>query len=144
MAEMMNWLHKHEDLLQQFGTISLILLLITIVVLPIVVIKLPADYFDKEKREHASRKRKHPHLWGIISLLKNLLGLLLILVGLVMLVLPGQGMLTIMIGLALTNFPGKYKLVCRIARRPGVRKSLNNIRELAGEPPFQVSRGQST
>lgn len=138
MVDIMNWFHNHEDFLQQVGTVSLILLFVTLVVLPIIVAKLPEDYLDRVRREPASRKRKHPLLWGMLSLLKNLLGLFLILVGLAMLVLPGQGILTILIGLALTNFPGKYKLECRITRRPVVRNTLNKIRELADEPPFRM------
>ncbi len=138
ITDMMNWLHNHKDIMEQVGTVSLILLFVTLVILPIVVIKLPEGYLDREKREPVRRKRKHPLLWGMLSLLKNLLGLLLILVGLAMLVLPGQGMVTILIGLALTNFPGKYKLECRIARQPAVRKTLNKIREFADEPPFRI------
>ena len=138
MAEIMDWLRSHEDLLQQLGTLSLILLLVTVVVLPFVVAKLPTDYFETEKREPASSKRKHPLLWGIISLLKNVIGLFMILAGLVMLVLPGQGTIAILVGLALTNFPGKYKLQRRIASQPAVLKTLNKIRELAGEPPFSM------
>ena len=139
MAEVMDWLRSHEDIMQQLGTLSLILLLFTVVVLPIAVAKLPQDYFEKEKREPASSKRKHPLLWVIISLLKNLIGLFMILAGLVMLILPGQGTVAILVGVALTNFPGKYKLQRRIASQPAVLKTLNKIREIAGEQPFQMS-----
>jgi hypothetical protein len=137
MADLTNWLSSHQQLLQQLGTVSLILMIVTLVVLPIVVAKLPDDYFTKEKREPASRTRKYPVFWAALSILKNLLGLLLIAVGVAMLVLPGQGMVTILIGLALTNFPGKYKLECRIACQPAVMTTLNKIRELAGRPPFR-------
>ena len=139
MAEIMEWFRSHEKLLHQLGTLSLILLLVTVVVLPIAVAKLPDDYFEREKREPASSKRKHPLLWGIISFLKNLLGLFMILAGVVMLVLPGQGTVAILVGVAMTNFPGKYKLQRRIASQPAVLKTLNKIRKIAGEPPFQVS-----
>ena len=138
MAEVLDWLRSHEDLMQQLGTLSLILLLVTVVALPIVVAKLPQDYFDREKREPASSKRKNPFLWGIISLLKNVLGLFMILAGLVMLVLPGQGTVAILVGVALTNFPGKYKLERRIASQPAVLKTLNKIRELGGGTPFSI------
>jgi hypothetical protein len=131
-----NWIHSHEPLLEQVGTVSLILLAVALVALLIVVTKLREDYFTGEKREPASRTRKRPLLWGALSLLKNLLGLLLILVGLAMLVLPGQGTITILVGLALTNFPGKYALERRIAMQPAVGKTLNKIRELAGRPPL--------
>ena len=138
MAAIMEWFRSNEHLLHQLGTLSLILLLVTVVVLPIAVAKLPADYFERERREPARGKRKHPLLWGIISLLKNVLGLFMILAGVVMLVLPGQGTIAILVGVAMTNFPGKYKLQRRIASQPAVLKTLNKIREIAGEPSFQI------
>lgn len=144
MAEVTNWLHDHQELMRQLGTISLILLVVTLVTLPIVVIKLPEDYFTRERREPASRTRKHPIFWTALSLVKNLLGLFLILAGLAMLVLPGQGMVTILMGLAMTNFPGKYKLERRIAGQPAVGKTLNRIRELAGRPRLEIPSNEQS
>jgi archaellum biogenesis protein FlaJ (TadC family) len=138
MAEITQWIEGHQALVQQIGSLSLIVLAVTVVALPVVVIKLPQDYFTVEKREPASQTRKQPLLWAVLSLLKNLLGILLILVGLAMLVLPGQGTVTILIGLALTNFPGKYAVEQRIVRQPAVGKTLNRIRELGGAPPLSL------
>jgi hypothetical protein len=142
MTDVTSWLRANELLLQQIGTVSLILLAVTVVALPVVVAKLPEDYFTREKREHASRGRRHPLVWGILSVLKNLFGLLLILAGLAMLVLPGQGTVTILIGLALVNFPGKYALERRIAGQPAVGKTLNAIRKLAGRSPLLLPTGE--
>ena len=66
------------------------------------------------------------------------LGVVFILAGLAMIVLPGQGVLTILIGLALTNFPGKYALEQRLVRRPAVSGALNWIRQKAGRPPLEI------
>ena len=138
MEKVIAWIDGHQALLQQLGTLSLIVLAITVVALPVVVIKLPEGYFTAEGREPASRSRKHPVLWAALSFLKNLLGILLVLVGLAMLVLPGQGTVTILIGLALTNFPGKYAIEHRIVCRPAVGRTLNRIRELGGVPPLRM------
>jgi len=135
---MMGWLQAHERMLQYLGVSSLILFVITLVVLPIAVIKLPEDYFTRENRRPASRSRKYPAFWLALSILKNLLGLVIILVGIAMLVLPGQGIITIVIGLAMTNFPGKYALERRIAGQPTVGRALNKIRKRAGQPPLQL------
>ena len=128
------WLSENEQLIQEIGTVSLVMLGLTIVVLPVVVMKLPADYFINEKREPSWRTRKHPLMWVSLSLVKNVIGLSLILVGVAMLVLPGQGTITILIGLAMTNFPGKYGLERRIACQPAVGYTLNKIRKLTGVP----------
>jgi hypothetical protein len=136
MERFSDWIQSHMLIWQFLGTISLILLVVTLVALPIVIIKLPDDYFSREKREPARRARKHPLFWGVVTVLKNLLGMVLILAGIAMLVLPGQGVLTILIGLAISNFPGKYALERRIAGRPAVEKALNRIRRVAGRPPL--------
>lgn len=138
MERITEWIQGHRTLVEQLGALSLVVLFISVVVLPVVVIRLPEDYFVRERRERASRIRKHPLLWGLLSLLKNLVGILLILAGLAMLVLPGQGALTMLIGLALTNFPGKFVLERRIACQPAVGKTLNRIRELGGQPPLRM------
>jgi len=136
MAGFGTWLQEHEQLFRQLGTVSLVLLVVTLVVLPIVVVTLPDDYFIRDKRAPARRDRKYPIVWGALSVFKNLVGLILILAGLVMLVLPGQGLVTILIGLALTNFPGKYVIERRLASRPAVDATLNKVRRLAGRAPL--------
>ena len=136
LKEITAWLTEHQQLVQQTGNVSLIVFVITIAALPVVVMKLPEDYFVREKREPARRTRKRPFVWAVTSLGKNLLGLLLILVGTVMLVLPGQGIVTILIGLAITNFPGKYALERRIASQPAVGAALNKLRKLTGTRPL--------
>lgn len=136
LESLTGWIQSHAQLWQYLGTISLIMLVVTLVALPIIVVKLPEDYFSREERNPARRARKHPLFWGALSILKNLLGLLLILAGLAMLVLPGQGLLTILIGLTISNFPGKYTLERHIAGLPAIERALNKIRRSAGKPPF--------
>ncbi|MCM2375182.1 PGPGW domain-containing protein [Aporhodopirellula aestuarii] len=70
--------------------------------------------------------------------LKNTLGVFLLVIGISMLVLPGQGLLTILIGLSLLDFPGKYRLERYLVTRPPVFKSLNWLRQRAGNPPFEM------
>ena len=140
LTGMLDWLREHEQLIQQLGNVSLFVLVITIVTLPVVVMKLPADYFVNDKREPARRTRQHDLVWAALSLAKNLLGLLLILAGIAMLVLPGQGTVTILIGLAISNFPGKFALERRIACQPAVGITLNKIRQLTGTPPLLLPR----
>ena len=135
-----DWIHAHEQLLQLLGSLSLLLLTLTLVALALVVITLPADYFTRDHREPSSLKHPHPLPWRGLSLLKNLLGILFILIGIALLALPGQGALTILIGLTMTNFPGKYRLERRMMRQRAINKTLNKIRELAGKPPLEVPK----
>jgi hypothetical protein len=132
------WVVEHQTAFQTLGVLSLALLLVSLIVFPLVVVNLPADYFVRERRSPAHQTRRHPFLWAVLTVVKNLLGLGLIAAGIAMLVLPGQGILTILMGLALTNFPGKFALERRIFRRPAVNRALNRIRALAGKPELEV------
>ena len=85
----------------------------------------------------------HPLPWQALSLLKNLLGILLILIGIALLVLPGQGALTILIGLTMTTSPGKYRLERRMMRQRTINKTLNKIRKWANKPPLEVPAQQT-
>ena len=136
LSEIQTWISGHQQLIEQTGDLSLVILVITIIALPLVVKKLSEDYFVSEKREPARETRKNPLVWGLLTALKNLVGLVLILAGIIMLVLPGQGTVTILIGLAISNFPGKYKIERKIASQPAVGKTLNKIRKLTDSPPL--------
>ena len=71
---------------------------------------------------------------SILSITKNLFGLLLIAAGIVMLVLPGQGLLTILAGLMVMNFPGKYRLELWLVGHKSIARSINWIRCRANKP----------
>ena len=69
---------------------------------------------------------------------KNIAGLIFILAGMAMLVLPGQGLISILLGLSLTNFPGKYRLERFLISRPAILRSVNWIRRKADKDPLII------
>jgi hypothetical protein len=69
--------------------------------------------------------------------LRNLAGVVLLLFGVLMLVLPGQGLLTILFGLILLDAPGKRLLVNRLLMRPRVFSIVNSLRQRFGVPPLR-------
>lgn len=89
--------------------------------------------------DQASKKSlTSPHkqwVW-VASCVKTLVGILLLLVGIAMLVLPGQGLITILVGLSLIPFPGKRRLELFLLSRKEVRSALNWIRFKANKDPF--------
>jgi hypothetical protein len=137
-TDTLTWIRDHQTVFQTLGLISLALLVISLVVFPLVVINLPRDYFVREKRDPARQIRRYPLLWWGFTVLKNILGLTLILAGIAMLVLPGQGLLTILIGTALTNFPGKFRLERHLVSQQAVAGALNRIRVAAGRAPLTL------
>jgi hypothetical protein len=67
---------------------------------------------------------------------RNALGYVFIVVGIVMLVIPGQGVLTIVIGIMLLNFPGKYRLERWLVVRRPVLRSINWLRRRSKRNPL--------
>jgi len=109
----------------------------SLIALPIILVRLPVDYFN-EHHPRAWFAEHHPVLRAMALALKNLFGVILLLGGVAMLVLPGQGMLTILIGLSLIDFPGKRSLERRIVGRPLVLLAINRIRRKFNKFPLQV------
>ena len=138
MAELLGWVRAHQLLFEALGLVSLGLIVVSLVVFPLVVVNLPENYFVRERRDPAHQSRRHPVLWAGLTVAKNILGLVLVIAGIAMLVLPGQGILTILVGLAVSNFPGKFRLERRLVSRPAVGRALNRIRRLAGRPELEI------
>jgi hypothetical protein len=108
-------------------------------VVTFVLVKLPANYF------HSSHAReflveRNPVLRAVGIFAKNLLGLALVGLGLIMAVpgVPGPGVLSILLGIMLLDFPGKRTLETRIVSRPRVNGAVNALRSRFGKPPLML------
>lgn len=128
-----------SDALGWLAVVSLATFVVSAVVLPWLLTRLPADYFDETTPTAHPRWPRHPALYWSWRLLKNLLGVVLLLAGFVMLVTPGQGILTILGGLWLLDLPGKRRWERRIISRPKVLASINWIRKKAGQQPLSLN-----
>ncbi|MCA1616817.1 MAG: hypothetical protein LC800_22575 [Acidobacteria bacterium] len=100
-----------------------------------VIVKMPANYF------HSSHGREfltgsHPTLRWAGVIVKNLVGLVLLILGVVMMVAPGPGLLTILLGVTLLDFPGKRRLELKLVSRPAVRHAIDRIRARFHRPPL--------
>ena len=69
---------------------------------------------------------------------KNAVGILLVVMGIAMLVLPGQGLLSLVLGIMLLNFPGKFRLQRWLVSRRPVLRSINWLRRRANREPLFV------
>jgi hypothetical protein len=123
-----------------FGVLfSVATFVLSIAVVTVVLVKLPANYF------HSSHAReflveRHPVLRAVGIFAKNLLGLVLVFAGIIMSLpgVPGQGVLTILLGIMLLDFPGKRALETRIVGRPRVNAAVNALRARFGKPPLML------
>ena len=134
-----------QQLLQQYGYLgswlagfSVLALLVSALALPHFVAAIPDDYFSKDT--NLDDLRASLSIGEIVILaLKNVVGVILILCGIAMLVLPGQGLLTLFAGIVLADFPGKHRLVRRIIQVPAVLDTLNYFRRKKNKPEFELN-----
>lgn len=128
------WLGQYEAFLMSLGIISILLFVFSLLTLPWLITLLPNDYFQRPIHNESWTMLRKPS-----NLARNSLGLLIVMSGLLMLVLPGQGLLTIFLGLAIMNFPGKYALERRIISQRGVLQTINWIRQKAGKEALKIN-----
>ena len=132
------WVSDRETLFAWVGGLPLATLILSALLVPIFIRRMPSDYFlDTSERTEALRQQ-HPVLRGIFLVLKNLVGGILLLGGILMLITPGQGVLTILIGLMLMNFPGKRWLEIRLVSLGPLNRAINWIRAKADRPPLEL------
>ncbi len=105
----------------------------------IVMVKIPANYFSSHYVQDFMPGKPWLVRWGA-TILKNLLGVFLILLGLVLSLpgVPGQGILTILLGLIMMDIPGKRPLEARIIKRPAVLSAVNKLRARYNKPPLEL------
>ncbi len=115
---------------------SAVMLFGAMVAVPWLVIRIPADYFAHPHRADSEWIRKRPVFRLIWVIAKNMLGGAFFILGVLMLVLPGQGLLTLLIAVALLDFPGKFRLQRWVVTRRGVIDSIDWIRKRAGKEPL--------
>jgi len=134
-AAIEEWAAAHGALLTWLFVGSLLSLVLCALLLPVIVARLPVDHFSRHRAAAAGAPSLARAVWRAV---KNLFGVLFLLAGVAMLVLPGQGLLTMLIGLLLLEFPGKRGLERRIVARPAIRRLLDGIRTRRGCQPFVI------
>ena len=138
--KIISWSSMNSDLLFLLGSLSIFILIISVLMMVLIISFLPEDYFKSENRNLISsvQNSRYPLLKLLVIITKNFFGVLLLLSGILMLVLPGQGILTIITGLVFMDYPGKYKFERKLLRQKGVINSINWIRSRLSKPSLKV------
>ena len=117
--------------------IGLFLLSLTLsfVAIAIVMVKIPANYFSSHYKQDFLPGSHWTVRWGAV-IVKNIFGVFLIILGIMLSLpgVPGQGILTILLGLIMIDIPGKRPLEARIIKRPTVLAAVNRLRAKYGKP----------
>jgi small-conductance mechanosensitive channel len=140
MAAMNAFFDKIEPYLIDYGApisaVSIVMFIASVIWIPRFIASLPKDYFIKPRQTlaeewHAGHTKK-----VIVRLAKNICGWTLLVLGVLMLILPGQGLLTILVGTILCDFPRKHAIERRLLEVKSVRSSANWLRKRQGSEPF--------
>lgn len=137
MPTLPSWLSDPRPWLGAAAIASTVLLVAALILLPWALGRIPSDYFletTTERRRHS----RHAVARAALAIGRNLLGIVLIVAGLAMLVLPGQGLLTLFAGLFLTDIPGKRRAELALLRRRPVKRAVDWLRHRSGHPPLQL------
>lgn len=114
------------------GALSAALFLISALLLPLLIVRLPADHFMDTFDGVPPRRSPAAHAARIVF------GSFLIVAGILMIVLPGQGLFTIIAGLIVLDGPWRRWVERLALQRPSIVKSLDWLRERADREPFEL------
>lgn len=137
----LEWFQGRETLVVWIGGFSLGILIISAVTVPVIVRRLPSDYFLRKSARDVSDG--HPLLRLAFLFIRNFVGGLLVTGGIIMLVTPGQGLLTAVVGLLLMDFPGKRRLEICLIRFGPLNRAINWIRRRDNQPPLELPESSS-
>lgn len=112
-------------------------LTLSTVAVAFVMVKIPPDYFSETHRREFMTDKPWLVRWGAV-IAKNILGVFLIALGVLLSLpgVPGQGFLTILLGLIMLDIPGKRPLEAKIISRPSVLNAINKLRAKYNKPPL--------
>lgn len=143
----MDWLlstvqqYVSTDTLIWLTVLSMVFFLGTLIAIPFILVRLPADYFDV-RVPRPWMKDHHPVLRLVGHIVKNAIGAIFLFAGFLMLFLPGQGVLTMLIGISMLDFPGKRKVEAKLIGQPTVLSVVNNMRQKFNKPPLLLAPDQ--
>lgn len=131
------WLSSPEVLIG-LAVLSGVTFVASLIGVPYFLTRLPEDYFSRRERHALGLPPSPLPRWRpILTVARNALGVVLLVLGALMLVLPGQGLLTLVVGLVLVDFPGKRRLERWIIGRPSILRAINTLRHRAGRAPLE-------
>ncbi|HEY6188969.1 MAG TPA: hypothetical protein VIW80_15040 [Pyrinomonadaceae bacterium] len=139
---MVDWI---TQLLHSFtwrdAIIGLVLFVVTftgsIALVSFMLVKIPATYFhSSHDREFLVDRHRAVRWSGLV--MKNLLGAALVVLGIIMSLpgVPGQGILTILLGLMMLDLPGKRRWEQKLVKQPKVLQTINQLRGKFDKPPL--------
>jgi hypothetical protein len=136
-----NWITDNQQVFWILGLASAGIFVASLLIMPALIVRIPTDYFAHEQRPPSRWATQHRVVRLAILIGRNVLGLVLVLGGLAMIVMPGQGLLTLFAGIVLIDFPRKYDFERWLVRHRWVHQPLNWLRRKRGREPLRLHPG---
>ena len=133
-SAMLEWINTNGPAL---ALVSAAMLALGVVAVPWIILRLPTNALVRPNPLD-KLGRLHPVLRVTLLVARNVVALPLFILGVVMLVTPGQGILTIVLALVLAEFPGKFRLERRLLRAKPIIDALNWIRRKGHRDEFKA------
>ena len=111
-----------------FGVASVVMFVGTLVAIPVILVRVPDDWFVRPP----TPRRLH------VRMARTVVGAVLIAIGFVMLFLPGQGILTMLVGFGVLDLPLKHWIVTRLLSNPKVHAAIDKLRRKAGRGSLEL------
>lgn len=118
------------------SVVAVVLFVVSTLAVPIIVVKMPADYFVRERPSTAAKGVVRQFIASTLFVVRNAVGITLMLLGVLMMIGPGPGILAIVFGLLMTDIPGKKKLILKLVSHHTVLGWINARRARYGKPPL--------
>ena len=117
----------------------IISLSVSLLAIGIVMVRIPENYFSSHYERDFLPDSPWLVRWGAV-IAKNVFGVFLIVLGIILSLpgVPGQGILTILLGLIMLDIPGKRPLETTIIKRKAVLASIKKLRARYRRPPLVV------
>ncbi len=112
-------------------------LAISFLSIAVVMVKIPENYFSPHYVQDFMPDKPWLVRWSVVIII-NAFGALLIILGIILSLpgIPGQGILTILLGLIMVDIPGKRPLEAKIIKRPSILSAVNNLRARYKKTPL--------
>jgi len=133
-ANTLTWRHALIGL-----AIFVVTFVVNLAIVSFILVNLPADYF-KQNQTTKFWSGPHPAFHAASIIGKNILGALLVVLGIILSIpgVPGQGLLTILLGIMLLDFPGKRRLERKLLKRQEIVRTINRLRKRFRKPALEL------
>jgi hypothetical protein len=123
-------MRDHEAVMIAIAVGSVVAFIVGLLIASWAVVRMPADALLEDAAHHDD----HP----VRKVVRNVIGWVIIVIGIALLVLPGQGLITIALGMMLVDFPRKRQLILWVLARGSIHRTIDRLRARKGRPPLHL------